>query len=170
VLRRIKVPVSESWAAVFLELRSQNEPVLIDSRRRIFVSEPQLDDLPVSAGFAAWMSKRMVADKPGRLVRVGTALVVTVMSGMAILGFLAPVSRVAVTPLREASTDLKAVAKRCLVDETAAVSKALAANSWQKLGGVGYAVVTIKCKEKSAQYRVVKNLVTGEIASVKSVG
>ena len=134
------------------------------------MSEPQLDDIPVAAGFAVWMSKRMVADKPGRLVLVGTALVVTVMSSMAILGFLNPVSRVAVTPSPAASTELKAVAKTCLVDETAAVSKAIAANSWQKLGGVGYAEVNIKCKAKSAQYRVVKNLVTGEIASVKSVG
>lgn len=170
ILRRVRVPISESWAAVYLELQSRNEHVLINARRRIFVSNAQLEDTQTPTALSALISRWKPNESLLKYLRAGAVLAPCLFVGLLLFGEHEPKPANVLPPTPHALTTQASASKKCVSDEAGATSKALSANSWQKLGGVGYAVVTLNCGASAKGYLVVKNLVTGGIASVKSVG
>lgn len=164
------MPIRESWAAVYLELQSRNEQVLINARRKIFVSNTQLEDTPTPTALSALISQWKQNERALKYFGASAALATCLFLGSSLSGQHEPKSGGEYRPTPQALRTQTTASKKCVIDEARATSKALSTNSWQKLGGVGYEVVTLNCGAKAQGYLVVKNLVTGEIASVKSVG
>ena len=74
-------------------------------------------------------------------------------------------------PARTAETKPIVTQKpKCQLSKEQAETDALSQDKWNRLGGVGYTHVTLRCGGKVVDYQIVKNLISGSIVSTKQVG
>lgn len=169
---RVKVPLGQSWAAVFFELQGRNQAVSVTNRHKIYVaSENSQDDASPSRSIACRSLRGFKATSwPMRLAASAGCLVFLSLAVLGASGSKSKILHVASGASRQTAPSARPKASPCLTDKTQAAKRAIEKDVWSKLGGVGYSTVTLNCQNKSAQYRVVKNLLTGEIESVKTIG
>jgi hypothetical protein len=174
-LRRVKVPINQSWAAAYFELQATHRGIAIDKRRKIYVLEDrnlEPSEKCTEAGvaryrrlFALFRSHRERNLAIGAVVLV--ALLALTFSNVTISASEKTGSPDASVVLVSPSGSVKA---KCTLGADKAKSSAVAQKHWSSLGGVAYTHVTLRCQEKVAQYQVVKNLISGAIVSTKEVG
>ena len=174
-MRRVRVPVNQSWAATFFELQSAHLIVSIDKRRKIYVLEDRnLEPSEISSEAGVARYRRLFAQfraKRERNLAISACVVVVLLAlTVSNVTIVAPektgsthVSVVLVSPSASAKP-------KCDLGADKARSSAAAQKHWSNLGGVAYTHVTLRCQEKVAEYQVVKNLISGAIVSTKRVG
>jgi len=174
-MRRIRVPVTQSWAAAYFELQATHRGLAIDKRRKIYVLEDrnlEPSEISVEAGVARYRGLfALFRSHRERNLAIGAVVFVALLAlTFSNLTILAPektgsthVSVVLVSPSASAKP-------KCDLGADKARSSAAAQKHWSSLGGVAYTHVTLRCQEKVSEYQVVKNLISGAIVSTKQVG
>ncbi len=180
-LVRAKVPIGESWATVFLELRAQNVDVLLTRGRKVFAShailkEREIEPKQAPARFWSRCFKVLTTRRVWAVGAVGAIGVVACLfstfvvlaeahqSGTAVFESSADASPLLSTP----DTPTAPAAKKCFVNEKVAEAKS-ADSKWTQLGGISYTQVLVKCPDESALFQIVKNLLTGDVHTVKRI-
>ena len=169
-IRRVKIPWGQSWAAVYLDLQGRNVDVSITDRRKIFAHTSQQSGPLVRTYSTAFRAQftGLLHQRALRFV-VASAFCVAMLA-IVLAGFNQATGIALHTKRNFKAPSASPAASKCVVSEQQAGQQANLDAKWNKLGGVGYANVTLRCPNRTQQYRVVKNLVTDEIASVKVVG
>jgi hypothetical protein len=174
-MQRVKVPINQSWAALYFELQGNHRSIAIDKRRKIYVLEDrnlEPSAISIEAGVARY--RRVLAIF--RASRERNLAIVSILS--VVLLAIAYSNMTIFAPVKTRSTEVHVVSAspsasdkpKCNLGADKARSSAVAHKSWSNLGGVAYSHVTLRCGGKVSEYQVVKNLVSGSIVSTKKVG
>jgi len=169
------VPLGQSWAAVYWELQAQNIEVAIGRRLKVFAVGGGLPELSTSESNVHLRRIRAMFRR-----QKTRQLLICVLGGFALVPmFLLTSTRPAAVELPEPQSQPARTAEtkpivtqkpKCQLSKAQAESKALSQNKWNRLGGVGYTHVTLRCSGKVVDYQIVKNLISGSIVSTKQVG
>ena len=174
-LRRVRVPLGQSWAAVYWELQAQNIEVAIGRGLKIFAFGGEQPERSASdsserqrrfrAMFRQQKTRRPLSCVLGVLVIVPMLLLTA--TSLSAVELPEPPSQ----PVRTAdSAPIVAKKPKCQLSKERAETEASRQDKWNKLGGVGYTHVTLRCGGKVADYQIVKNLISGSIVSTKQIG
>ena len=172
-LSRVRVPLGQSWAAVYWELQAKNIEVAIGRRLKVFAVGGGLPDRSTSAS----------SERPRKiraLIRASKRLLICVLGGLALVPmFLLSANSLGAVGFQELPSQPPRIAEsktivvkkpKCQLSKEQAETAALSKGKWYKLGGVAYTRVTLRCSGKVADYQIVKNLISGAIVSTKKVG
>jgi hypothetical protein len=174
-LRRVRVPLGQSWAAVYWELQAQNIEVAIGRRLKVFAVGGGLP-----AGRTSEIRERLRQFRAMFRQQKTRRLLICVLGGFALVPmFLLTATSFAAVELPESpsqpartaeSKPIVAQKPKCQLSKEQAETDALSQDKWNRLGGVGYTHVTLRCSGKVVDYQIVKNLISGSIVSTKQVG
>jgi len=174
-LRRVRVPLGQSWAAVYWELQVQNIEVAIGRRLKVFAVGGGLP-----AGRTSEIRERLRQFRAMFRQQKTRRLLICVLGGLVIVPmFLLTATSFGAVGLQELPSQPPRFAEsktivtqkpKCQLSKEQAESAALSKGKWYKLGGVAYTRVTLRCSGKVADYQIVKNLISGAIVSTKKVG
>jgi hypothetical protein len=167
------VPLGQSWAAVYWELQAKNIEVAIGRRLKVFAVGGGLPDRSTSAS----------SERPRKiraLIRASKRLLICVLGGLALVPmFLLSANSLGAVGFQELPSQPPRIAEsktivvkkpKCQLSKEQAETDALSQDKWNRLGGVGYTHVTLRCGGKVVDYQIVKNLISGSIVSTKQVG